>query len=129
MPKNVNLNHFSMWRSEKKIVGLSLDIAHPCLPLLALALACFCSPCLGVQKKATNCGPEKKATYRRQIAVQHIAVPKKVIYRRQIYTIVVKMPSICGTQPVADFWGNHVNLSSVCGNLGSLEPLASNRSF
>ena len=25
MPKNVNLNHFSMWRSEKKIVGLSLD--------------------------------------------------------------------------------------------------------
>ena len=25
MPKNVNLNHFSMWRSGKKIVGLSLD--------------------------------------------------------------------------------------------------------
>ena len=23
MPKNVNLNHFSMWRSGKKIVGLS----------------------------------------------------------------------------------------------------------
>ena len=23
MPKNVNLNHFSMWRNEKKIIGLS----------------------------------------------------------------------------------------------------------
>ena len=26
MPKNVNLNHFSMWRSGKKIVGFSPNV-------------------------------------------------------------------------------------------------------
>ena len=28
MPKNVNLNHFSMWRNEKKIIGLSPNSIH-----------------------------------------------------------------------------------------------------
>ena len=40
MPKNVNLNHFSMWRNEKKIIGLSPNsIKHYILQFLLMV--CF----------------------------------------------------------------------------------------